>query len=236
MTRHREILRQRSLLGRGLSLLASVSLVIGLTWSPAIPTAVPTAAAGGCRIYVAAGDDIPAGHDLNDDAKRYPEKLSKDHLGEPGWCVYNQGANDQTSQKFINEGGLANAYNKRPDLITIQLGEENSPIVDSIKSCFDKIKKHDFSGAIGCASGVRANQTAFDDLKKNYTTILQMTRIMQSQRPQLVTAVVDYANPYPQVDAELYGKIAQLCLGVIDALQSCLQRWMQLPIALQLLD
>jgi hypothetical protein len=236
MTPHRKLRGRRSWLRRALSLVTSVSLVIGLTWSPAIRTAVPTADAAGCRIYVAAGDDIPAGHDLNDDASRYPEKLSKDHLGEPGWCVYNQGANEQTSLKFIQEGGLANAYNKRPDLITIQLGEQNNPIVDLIKSCFDKVKDHDFSGAIGCASAVLANQTAFDDLKKNYTTILQMTRIMQSQRPQLVTAVVDYANPYPQGNAELFGKITQLCQGVIDAMMSCLQRWYQLPPALTLID
>jgi hypothetical protein len=63
-----------------------------------------------------------------------------------------------------------------------------------------------------------------------------MTRIMQSQRPQLVTAVVGYPNPYPQVNAELSGKITQLCIGVIDALQSCLQRWLQLPVALTMID
>ena len=224
----------------GLRRLAAVGalavLLMGATWSPAAPGGVQAAQAAGCRLYIAAGDDIPAGHDLNDDDKRYPDQLLKDHLVSPGWCLYNQGANEQTSLKFITEGGLANAYNKRPDLITIQLGEQNSPIVDLIKSCFDKIKAHNFSGAMGCASAVLANQTAFDDLKKNYTTILQMTRIMQSQRPQLVTAVVGYPNPYPQVDAELSGKIVQLCVGVIDALQSCLQRWLQLPIALTLID
>lgn len=228
--------RNRHLLPRLATVGALAVLLTGLSWSPAAPGSVQTAQAAGCRIYVAAGDDIPAGHDLNDDPKRYPERLTKDHLGEPGWCVYNQGKNEQTSLKFIQEGGLANAYNKRPDLITIQLGEQNNPVVDLIKSCFDKVKDHDFSGAIGCASAVLANQTAFDDMKKNYTTILQMTRIMQAQRPQLVTAVVGYPNPYPQVDAELNGKIISLCLGVIDALQSCLQRWTQLPIALNLID
>jgi hypothetical protein len=223
---------------RRLSAVAALAVMLtGASWSPMRPGGVgPAQAAGGCRIYVAAGDDIPAGHDLNDDASRYPEKLTKDHLGDPGWCVFNQGANEQTSLKFINEGGLANAYNKRPDLITIQLGEENTPIVDLIKSCFDKVKDHDFSGAISCAANVNANQTAFDDLKKNFTTILQMTRIMQSQRPQLVTAVVDYANPYPQANAELYAKIAQICQNVIDAMMSCLQRWYQLPPALMLID
>ena len=32
-------------------------------------------------------------------------------------------------------------------------------------------------------------------MTNNYTTILQQTRIMQSQRPQLVVAVVNYAEP-----------------------------------------
>jgi hypothetical protein len=237
MVRHSSQPQQQRWKRRVASVIALVTLATGVAWTPVTPGAVPTVeAAAGCRIYVAAGDDIPAGHDLNDDPARYPEQLLEDHLGDPGWCVYNQGANEHTSQKFITEGGLANAYNKRPDLITIQLGEQNNPIVDLIKSCFDKVKDHDFSGAIGCAAAVNANQTAFDDLKKNYTTILQMTRIMQSQRPKLVTAVVNYPNPYPQVNAELNGKITQLCVGVIDAMQSCLQRWLQLPVALTLID
>ena len=235
MAEHRE--RNTRNLTRRLTTLCVLAVILtGVIWSPASLGAVQSAEAAGCRIYVGVGDDIPAGHDLNDDDKRYPDQLLKYHLISPGWCLYNQGANELTSSKFISDGGLANAYNKRPDLITIQLGEQNSPIVDLIKSCFDKIKAHNFSGAIGCASAVLANQNAFDDLKKNYTTILQMTRIMQSQRPQLVTAVVGYPNPYPQVNAELSGKITQLCIGVIDALQSCLQRWLQLPVALTMID
>ncbi len=216
---------------------ALVTLLAGAAWSPVNPGTVPSSdAATGCRIYVAAGDDIPAGHDLNDDSARYPEQLLEDHLHDPGWCVYNQGDNGQTSKKFIDEGGLANAYNKRPDLLTIQLGEQNDPIVDLIKKCFDKVKDHDFSGAIGCASAVLANQNAYDELRNNYTTILQMTRIMAAQRPELVVAVVNYPDPYPQVNATLTGKIIQMCVGVIDALQSCLQRWLQLPVALKLID
>jgi lysophospholipase L1-like esterase len=193
-------------------------------------------AATGCRIYVAAGDDIPAGPDLNDDSARYPEQLLEDHLGDPGWCVYNQGENGQTSKEFITDGGLAKAYNMRPDLLTIQLGEQNDPVVDLITSCFDKVKDHDFAGATGCASAILANQTVFDNMRKNYTTILQMTRIMAAQRPQLVVAIVNYANPYPQVDAKLYAEITQLCQGVIDAMISCLQRWLQLPVALTVID
>ena len=223
---------------RAAALVASLSLLAGVAWTPAIrPDAVPAAdAAAGCRIYVAAGDDIPAGHDLNDDAARYPEQLLEDHLIGPGWCVYNQGANGQTSQKFITDGGLANAYNKRPDLITIQLGEQNDTIVNLIDSCFKKVRDHDFSGANACAAGILANQTLFDNLRKNYTTILQMTRIMASQRPQLVIAIPNYPNPYPQANAKLTAEITQLCVGVIDAMQSCLQRWLQLPPALLTID
>src|SRR6185369_7102119 len=72
----------------------------------------------GCMIYVGAGDDIANGHDLNDDSKRYPEQLVNDHIKTPGWCLYNQGKNGQTSSAFITDGGLSNAYNMRPDLLT----------------------------------------------------------------------------------------------------------------------
>ncbi len=229
-------LGDRGLARRLAIVMALLALVTVAAWSPVVPGAVPSVDAAGCRIYVAAGDDLPAGHDLDDDADRYPEQLRGDHLGDPGWCVYNQAEDGQTSKEFIDEGGLAKAYNMRPDLITIQLGEQNSPIVDLIDSCFKKIRDHDFSGAIGCASAVLANQTAFDDLKKHYTTILQMTRVMASQRPQLVTAVVGYPNPYPQVNAVLTGKITAMCAGVIDAMMSCLQRWMLLPVALTVID
>jgi hypothetical protein len=192
-------------------------------------------AAAGCRIFVAAGDDIPAGHDLNDDSKRYPEQLLEDHLISPGWCVYNQGKNGQTSSGFITGGGLSQAYNMRPDLLTIQLGEQNATIVNLITSCFDKIKDHDFSGGNACAAAILANQSLFDSLRNNYTTILQQTRIMASQRPQLVIAVVNYPNPYPQA-LDVTTKFTELCTKVIDAMISCLTRWAQLPPALVTID
>src|SRR5205823_2695964 len=64
----------------------------------------------GCRIYVASGDDLPAGHDLNDDSSRYPEKLLADHIQSPGWCLYNQGKNGTTSANFISGGLMSSAY------------------------------------------------------------------------------------------------------------------------------
>lgn len=53
-------------------------------------------AAAGCRIYVASGDDYPAGNALNDNPSRFPEQLLADHLVAPGWCLYNQGKNGTT--------------------------------------------------------------------------------------------------------------------------------------------
>jgi hypothetical protein len=195
----------------------------------------PVDAAAGCRIYVASGDAIPAGKDLNDDGKRYPEKLLADHLISPGWCVYNQGKDGQTSATYITGGGLANAYNMRPDLLTIQLGLQNTTIVKLVTDCFDKIKDHDFSGANTCASQILSNQSLFDNLKNNFTTILQQTRIMAAQRPQLVIAIVNYANPYPQA-SDVTSKITELCQKPEDSQIACNIRWAQLPPALTIID
>lgn len=225
----RALLRRLAAVGVAAGLAASVFAV-----APAA-TPAPADAATGCRIYVAAGDDIPAGHDLNDDSKRYPEQLLNDHLISPGWCLYNQGKNGQASSAFITGGGLANAYNMRPDLLTIQLGEQNSTIVKLIKDCFDKIKDHDFSGGNSCAAQVLGNQSLFDSLRNNFTTILQQTRIMMSQRPMLVVAVVNYPNPYPQA-SDATTRLNELCPKVEDSYFSCLARWMQLPPALTTID
>jgi len=192
-------------------------------------------AAAGCRIYVASGDDIAAGHDLNDNSKRYPEQLLADHLISPGWCLFNQAKNGQSSSSYITGGGLANAYNMRPDFLTIQLGEQNSTIVKLITDCFDKVKDHDFTGGSTCASQILANSTLWSNLKNNYTTILQQTRIMMSQRPQLVVAIVNYPNPYPHADTAT-AKIAELCVPLIDTIPTCTARWAQLPPALLIID
>ena len=211
------------------ALVASFGFAISIAVAPAAD------ALAGCRIFVASGDDIAAGHDLNDNSKRYPEQLLADHLKSPGWCVYNQAKNGQTSSSYISGGGMASAYNMRPDLLTIQLGEQNSTIVNLIKDCFDKIKDHDFTGGSTCASGVLANSSLWTSLKNNYTTILQQTRIMMSQRPLLVVAVVNFPNPYPHADTALE-KVAELCTPLIDTAATCTVRWVQLPPALLLLD
>lgn len=176
----------------------AVSLLVALGYMlfPAAGTQHVIAAVGP-RIFVASGDDIPAGRDLNDNAKRYPEKLLSDRLKSPGWAVYNQAKNGRTSSGYITGGGLSSAYNMRPDLLTIQLGEQNSGIVELVKSCFDKVKDHDFTGANVGAATILGNASLWTNLQNNYTTILQQTRIMMSQRPNLVVAVVNYPNPYP---------------------------------------
>jgi hypothetical protein len=223
--------RSRHLVWVGLLALALTAVAVTLGRG-----STPTAnALAGCRIYVASGDDIPAGHDLNDDSSRYPEKLLADHLKSPGWCVYNQGKNGQTSSSYISGGGLSSAYNMRPDLLTIQLGEQNTPMVDTIKSCFDKIKDHDFSGGNACAAQVLGNSSLWSNMTNNFTMILQQTRIMQSQRPQLVVAVVNYPNPYPQA-SDATSRIAVLCTKPVDSMTSCNTRWAQLPPALTTID
>jgi hypothetical protein len=222
-------------LGAGVVLLVAI-LAATIAWAMSASVA-PSAveAAAGCRSYVAAGDDIAAGHDLNDNAKRYPEQLLADHIKAPGWCLFNQGKNGQTSSAFITGTGLSSAYNMRPDFLTIQLGEQNSTIVNLIKDCFDKVKDHDFTGASACASAILANQSLFDSLRNNYITILQMTRTMAAQRPQLVVAVVNYPNPYPQA-LDVADEIVELCTPLIDTIPTCTVRWVQLPIALLAID
>src|SRR3954454_25241136 len=190
---------------RGRRRQAAATLLLGLALSSVLllfsgGRATTAAALAGCRIYVASGDDVAAGHDLNDNSKRYPEQFVADHIKSPGWCVFNQGKNGQTSSSYISGGGLASAYNMRPDLLTLQLGEQNSTVVNLIKDCFDKVKDHDFTGASTCASGILGNSSLWTDMRNNYTTILQQTRIMMSQRPQLVVAVVNYPTPDPHAD------------------------------------
>jgi lysophospholipase L1-like esterase len=211
---------------------AIVIAVAGLAWDLASP---PRSALAGCMIYVAAGDDVTNGHDLSDNSKRYPEQLVEDHIKTPGWCLYNQGKNSQTTSGFINEGGLASSYNMRPDLITIQLGEQNDPVKNLLDDCFDKVKDHQFLDASSCAAQILANTTVWDNMRKNYTTILQLTRIMQMQRPKLVTAVVNYPNPYPQAQ-DVISPYTQMCTQLVDTMLTCMQRWSQLPPALIVID
>jgi hypothetical protein len=195
-----------------------------------------TAQAPGCGLrYVAAGDDIPFGHDVSE-TERYPNHLHQDHLKKWGaWCEFDIAQNKTTSATEISGGQLAQTWNYRPDLITLTVGEQNATIVNLITQCFDKVKDHDFAGASSCASAILGNPTLFTNLNLNLTTILQQYRLILSGRPALVVAVTGYPNPYPKpLDAGL--KIAELCPPLIDTALTCTLRWVQLPPALELID
>jgi hypothetical protein len=215
---------------------AALGTALALCTCVGLSSATPRAnALAGCRIYVASGDDIAAGHDLNDNSKRYPDQLLADHLIAPGWCLFNQAKNGQSSSSYISGGGLANAYNMRPDLLTLQLGEQNSTIVNLITTCFDDVKSHDFTGANTCALSILGNSSLWTSLQNNFTTILQQTRIMMSQRPNLVVAVVDYPNPFPHADTA-EEMVPLLCVPLIDTIPTCEARWELLPPALTTID
>jgi hypothetical protein len=221
----------------GVAVLAALVLGTGVFAATGLGRSGPTGveAAAGCRIYVASGDNVTNGDAMNDNENRYPEKLLADHIKSPGWCLYNQGKNGQTSSSYITGGGLASAYNMRPDFLTLQLAEQNATVVKLITDCFDKVKDHDFAGASACGSQILANTSVWTDLRNNYTTILSYTKIMASQRPGLVIAVVNYPNPYPQA-LDVIDEITLLCVPLIDTIPTCLARWIQLPPALQILD
>jgi hypothetical protein len=165
--------------------------------------------------YVAGGDHIPAGHEVSE-SERYPEQLLNNHLlPSPGpWCLLNTAKNETTSSSYYQSAApnqLAQTWNYRPDLITLQVGQENATIVNLIKSCFDKVKDHDFAGASGCGSAILANSSVWTNLKNNYTTIFQQYRKIMAGRPKLVVAVPSYPNPYPDA-LSVTPKIALLCV------------------------
>lgn len=192
--------------------------------------------AQGCGLrFVAAGDDIPAGHEVSE-SERYPNQLYENHLKKWGaWCQYNIAKNGTTSSTYITGGQLAQTWNYRPDLITLSLGEQNSTVVDLIDSCFKKVKSHDFAGANGCAAAVLANSTVWSSLNANLITTFQQYRVIMAGRPRLVVAVLGYPNPYPKATTALT-KVPELCTPLIDTTLTCTTRWLQLPPALELID
>lgn len=203
----------------------------------AVTVAMPTNAfAQGCGLhYVAAADDIPAGHDVSE-SDRYPNQLYDNHLKTWGaWCEYDIAKNGTTSSTYITGGQLAQTWNYRPDLITLTVGEQNSTVVDLVDSCFDKVKSHDFSGASACASAILANTSVWNSMTSNLTTTFQQYRVIMAGRPRLVVAVTGYPNPYPKTSTASE-KIADLCTPLIHTTLTCTIRWVQLPPALELID
>ena len=196
----------------------------------------PVLSAQGCGLrYVAAADDIPAGHDVSE-SERYPDHLMEDHLKKWGsWCEWDIAQNATTSATYISQGQLAQTWNYRPDLITLTVGEQNNTIVNLITSCFDNIKDHEFAQASACAAAILGNSSLWTSLNLNLTTIQQQYRVLMAGRPRLVVAITGYPNPYPKA-LEAGVKIAELCPPLIDTIVSCTLRWVQLPPALALID
>jgi hypothetical protein len=224
-------------LGRSLRLLPVLVLI--LTLVPAPPTGPSIAVAEDlcAKRYVAGGDDIPAGQDI-DEEERYPNKLRVDHLNQPApgaWCLLNTSKNDATSSKYISDGQLATTWNMRPDFITLTIGRENTTIVDEIDSCFKKVRDHDFTEANVCFAMILANESAFTNLKNNLVTIFQGYRFIMYGRPWMIVAVTTVPNPYAQ-STDVIAKIPQLCIPLIDTIPTCAIRWAQYPIALTVAD
>jgi hypothetical protein len=226
-TTRRTILRFAGALALGIGALA-----VAVTLDAPV---VSTLFAQGCGLrYVATGDDIPAGHDVNSD-ERYPDRLLADHLRKWGaWCEYDIAQNKTTSTSE-NTTQLAQTWNYRPDLITLTVGEQNATIVNLVDSCFEKVKSHDFAGASVCAGTILGNSSLWNSLTLNLTTTLQQYRMIMSGRPKLVVAVTGYPNPYPKA-SDVPLKVVELCPPLIDTIPTCTIRWVQLAPALELLD
>jgi hypothetical protein len=218
--------------------IAALTLTAGgfIVTVPVLDHASSLAEAQDCaRRYVAGGDHIPAGHEV-EESERYPSHLLEDHLKTWGpWCVYNVAKNEATSSNYITGGQLAQTWNYRPDLITLTIGEENTTIINLVTDCFDKLRDHDFTGANVCAASILGNPTLFSSLNLNLTTIFQQYRVIMAGRPKLMVAVTGYPNPYPKA-SDAPAKIPQLCVPLIDTIPTCTARWVQLPPALETID
>jgi hypothetical protein len=221
---------------RLLLLVALVMVAFPGGLAPELPTSA-LYAQDCARRYIAGGDHIPAGHDVEEN-ERYPNHLVEDHLKKwAPWCVYVTAENEATSSQYISGGNqqLSQAWNLRPDLITLTVGGENNTIINLITECFDNVKDHDFAEASACASAVLGNTALWTQLTNNLTTTLQQYRIILAGRPKLVVAVTGYPNPFPKA-LDVAPKIAELCTPLIDTIITCTVRWVQLPPALELLD
>lgn len=199
--------------------------------------AAQRASAASCNLhYVAMGDDIPAGNDVSSE-EAYPHLLLTKHLEpSPGtWCLYGSPKNGTKSSEVISGGQMATAQNREPDLITLSVGEQNSPIENVIDECFKDVQSHDFAGASACAGEILGDSPAFESLTKDLTSILGDYKMMMMSRPDLVVAVVGYPNPYPSTESA-EENVPQLCTPLIDTVTTCLTRWEQFPPALTVID
>lgn len=214
---------------------ATAYILGGLLFGAALASA-PSLEAQGCGLrYVAAGDAIPAGKEV-EESERYPNQLMEKYLKKWGaWCEYDIAKDETTSATYITGGQLAQTWNYRPDLITLNVGEQNPTIKDLVGSCFDKIKSHDFAGGQACAAAILGNTTLWSNLTSNLTTAQQQYRVIMAGRPKLVVAVLGYPNPYPKT-LDATAMIPVLCTPLIDTIPTCMARWFQLPPALETID
>lgn len=208
-------------------------------------TATPSAAEDCARRYVAQGDGVPAGEDV-DSGVEYPQKLLDDHLklipggtGAAPWCLDNTAADEATTDSFVQGSGsqLSKAWNDKPSLITLQLGRQNSTIIDQIDSCYEQIKVFQmFPKAATCAQSILDDTAAWSKLQKDLSGILNTYKTQMAGNPSLVVAVLGYFNPYPSY-LKVLPKIPRVCVPTVDAAIPCITWWTtSLPVALQRLD
>jgi hypothetical protein len=221
---------------RALKLLAAAPIVFGVVAAASLCAPEPAAAAACDLHYIATGDDVPAGNDISAE-QAYPHLLLTKHLEpSPGtWCMYDKPKNGTKSSEIVSGGQMATAWNMEPNLITLSVGEQNSPIENLIDSCFSDVESHDFSGASACAGEVLGDIPAFESLTKDLTSILNDYKMMMMARPDLVVAVVGYPNPYPSLESA-EENVPQLCTPLVDTISTCLERWEQFPPALEVIN
>lgn len=197
--------------------------------------------------YVAGGDGVVEGKDAdNPAAERYSTQLLEEHLKTQDpvvwpdpWCEYNTGKDKATSEKYQHDGDptqQSEAWNKKPKLITLTVGRQNSTIIDHVEKCYKNIKDHDFLEANTCALAVLANQPAFDTLRNDLAEILNAYKVQRDRvDPHLVVAVTGYLNPFNS-GTDVATKIPTFCTELQDTIPTCIARWVLLPPALITLD
>jgi hypothetical protein len=217
-------------------LVAAAPIVLGALLVAPLCTPAPAVAAACDLHYVAMGDDVPAGNDSSSE-QAYPHLLLTKHLEpSPGtWCKYGTPKNGVKSSEIISGGQMATGWNMEPNLITLSVGEQNSPIENLVDSCFSDVESHDFVGAASCAGEVLGDIPAFESLRKDLTSILNDYKMMMMARPDLVVAVVGYPNPYPSLESA-EENVLQLCNPLVDTIVTCLVRWEQFPPALEVIN
>ena len=89
------------------------SILGGLLFGAALGFTISIEAQGCGLRYVAAGDAIPAGKEV-EEAERYPDQLREKYLKKWGaWCEYDIAKDGTTSATYINGGQLARRLRRK---------------------------------------------------------------------------------------------------------------------------